>query len=367
MLCPHCGNETPENQRFCQNCGKPLTTEKSSNKKYVLIISFLAFLLIIIVSAILYVSLKDSVRYIDKSINSTTKPTEKNIDYKSETLKEMTYCYNSEWKIENYNSGDVYNHNNGSKFVVEYNTFDRRATYDDVKEDVDGIEELNADDELILIETESNIDFNFDNIETYYFSGNYTDDSENDWYYDYYAFIQDDTIFTMIFNGIIYNYKDEFDESKDYILKHISFSEPMTEEPTTEEPTTEKPTEPPTEKPTDITEPMTLLYDDSEISVYFSDIEPSYYDNEVDVHLFIDNKMNKQIRISSDVVILDGISYNDTVCEDLISANTRGIVEISVDKCSNISPSTFGADLKYYPTENFEDRVYLNIISKSIK
>lgn len=140
-----------------------------------------------------------------------------------------------------------------------------------------------------------------------------------------------------------------------------------TEEPTTEEPTTEKPTEPPTEKPTDITEPMTLLYEDSEISVYFSDIEPSYYDNEVDVHLFIDNKMNKQIKISADVVILDGISYNNVVCGDLISANTRGIVDISVDKCSNISPSTFGADLKYYPTNNFEDRVYLNIISKSVK
>lgn len=362
MLCPHCGNETPENQRFCQNCGKHLTTEKSFNKKYVLIISSLVFVLIIIVAAILYVSLKNSITIIDKSINSITKPTEKNIDYKSETLKEMTYCYNSEWKIENYNSGDVYNHNNGSKFVVEYNTFDRRATYDDVKEDVDRIEELNADDELILIETESNIDFNFDNIETYYFSGNYTDDSENDWYYDYYAFIQDDTIFTMIFNGIIYNYKDEFDESKDYILKHISFSEPMTEEPTTE-----KPTEPPTEKPTDITEPMTLLYEDSEISVYFSDIEPSYYGDEVDVHLFVENKMDKQIEVQADTVILDGISYNKIVCSDPISANSRGMVEVTVDDCNNTSPSTVGADLRYFNIESLRDTVRLNIVSQSVK
>lgn len=368
MLCPHCGKETPENQKYCQNCGKPLTTEKSSNKKFILIVCFLAFLLIIIISAILYISLKDSVRYIDKSINSTTKPTEKNIDYKSENLKEMTYCYNSEWKIENYNSGDVYNHNNGSKFVIEYNTFDRRATYDDVKEDVDGIEELNADDELILIETESNIDFNFDNIETYYFSGNYTDDSENDWYYDYYAFIQDDTIFTMIFNGIIYNYKDEFDESKDYILKHISFSEPMTEEPTTEEPTTEKPTEPPTEKPTDITEPMTLLYDDSEISVYYSDVESSrYYDDRVELHLFVENKMDKQIEVQADTVILDGISYNKIVCSDPISANSRGMVEVTVDDCNNTSPSTVGADLRYFNIESLRDTVRLNIVSQSIK
>lgn len=367
MKCKNCGKETPENQRFCQNCGKPLTTKKSFNKKYVLIISFLAFLLIIIVSAILYVSLKDSVKYLDKSINSTTKPTEsKTIDYKSEMLKEMTYYYNSEWEIDDFDNGTIYDGDDG-RFVVEYTTFDRKSTYDDVEEDVEEIEEINSDDELTLIESKSNIDFNFENIETYYFSGTYTNDSGNDWYYDYYAFLQEDTMFTMIFMGAIENSKTEFDESMEYILKHIEFSEPVTKEPTTEEPTTEKPTEPPTEKPTDITEPMTLLYEDSEISVYFSDIEPSYYDDEVDVHLFIDNKMNNQITISADVVILDEISYNDVACGDLISANTRGFVEISVDKCSNISPSTFGADLKYYPTENFEERVYLNIISKSIK
>lgn len=368
MLCPHCGKETPENQRFCQNCGKPLTTEKSSNKKFILIVCFLAFLLIIIISAILYISLKDSVKYIDKSISSTTKPTaSKTIDYKSETLKEMTYYYNSDWEIENYDSGDVYKYNNGSKFVVEYNTFERKATYDDVKEDVDGIEELNADDELTLIESESNIDFNFNNIETYYFSGNYTDDSENDWYYDYYAFIQGDTIFTMIFNGIIYNYKDDFDESKEYILKHIEFSEPVTEEPTTEEPTTEKPTEPPTEKPTDITEPMTLLYEDSEISVYYSDIDPRYFGDDIDLHLFIDNKMNKQITIQADTVILDGISYNKLICSDPISANSRGMIEVTVEDCNNVSPSTVGADLRYFNSDDHKDRVNLKIVSQSVK
>lgn len=148
----------------------------------------------------------------------------------------------------------------------------------------------------------------------------------------------------------------------------IVTEEPTTIEPTTEEPTTEKPTEPPTEKPTDITEPMTLLYDDSEISVYYSDVESSrYYDDRVELHLFVENKMDKQIEVQADTVILDGISYNKIVCSDPISANSRGMVEVTVDDCNNTSPSTVGADLRYFNIESLRDTVRLNIVSQSVK
>lgn len=365
MLCPHCGKETPDNQRYCQYCGSKIKTKEHIAGIIIIVLSIILFM-IIAAYFLLNIIINNNNSVVRVPI--TTTPTESHsIDYKSKILKEMTYYYNSDWEIDDYDNGTIYDGDDG-RFVVEYTTFDRKSTYNDVEEDVEGIKEINSDDELTLIESESNIDFNFGNIETYYFSGTYTNDSGNDWYYDYYAFLQEDTMFTMIFMGAIENRKTEFDESKEYILKHIEFSEPVTEEPTTEEPTTEEPTEPPTEKPTDITEPMTLLYEDSEISVYFSDIEPNdYRDDRIYVHLFIDNKMNSQIEFSADTVILDGISYNDTSCGDIISAKTRGIIEITVDRCNNISPSTVGTDLKYYNPNNYKDRVELNIVSQSVK
>lgn len=368
MLCPYCGRWTPDNQRFCQNCRAELNknaikTKKKSTKKLIIIISSLSFALLIVVCTILYVFAKTSLALMSSIEPPTTvTPTETfSIDYKSESLKEMTYCYNSKWEITKYDSGNVYNCDEG-KLVLGCYTFNRKVNYTDVKDDVEIIEENNTG--LTLSES-PNINFDYDNIETYYFSATYTNDDGVDWYYDYYAFLQGDTIFTMIFNGKIANSKTEFDESKDYILQHIKFSEPATEEPTTVEPTTVEPT---TEKPTDVTEPMTLLFENDEISVYFSDVEfHSYKNKAVDVHLFIDNKTDKQLKFSTETVILDGISYNDTACGDVISANTRGMIEIWTQRCTNISPSTVGTDLIYYPAGNIDDRVEVRIISQSVK
>lgn len=138
-------------------------------------------------------------------------------------------------------------------------------------------------------------------------------------------------------------------------------------ENTTEKPT-EKPTELPTEKPTDITEPMTLLFSDSEISVYYSDTEFSkYFDDRVDIHLFIENNMNKSIEVQADTIVLDGISYNDLICSDPISANSRGMIEITVLDCNVKSPKTVGADLRYFNSDFSGDTVNLNIVSQSVK
>lgn len=132
------------------------------------------------------------------------------------------------------------------------------------------------------------------------------------------------------------------------------------------QPTTEEPTEPPTEKPTSVTDTMTKLYEDSEIAVYYKSIEKSY-GRYTDVNLMFENKMNKSIKIQADTVILDGITYNNVICSDPISANSKGMIEISVKDCDNTSPSTFGADLKYFDKDTYDNVIHLNIVSHSLK
>lgn len=159
--------------------------------------------------------------------------------------------------------------------------------------------------------------------------------------------------------------------NKIYTAENLKkLQEPTTEEQaTTEQPTTQKATEPTTQKPTDITDPMTLLYEDSEIAIYCSDIESGGYFSldKVNVHLFVENKMDKSITIQADTVILDGISYNNVICSDPISSNTKGMIEITVMDCDNTSPSTVGADLRYFDTDTYDNEVELKIKSHSIK
>lgn len=143
-----------------------------------------------------------------------------------------------------------------------------------------------------------------------------------------------------------------------------------TEKPTdnpTEKPT-ERPTEKTTEKPTDVVETMTKLFTNYELTIYYSDCEPyRYSDDRTEVHLFVENKTNKSITVQAETVILDGISYNKLVCSDPISANSRGMIEISVEDCTNVNPSTVGADLRYFETNQIGDTTHINISSQDVK
>lgn len=134
------------------------------------------------------------------------------------------------------------------------------------------------------------------------------------------------------------------------------------------EKTTEKTTEKPTEKPTDVIDTMTKIFTNDDIVIYYSDCELyNYSKDEVDFHLFVENKTGKSITVQADTVILDGISYNKLVCSDPISANSKGMIEISVRDCTNVSPSTVGADLRYFYTNEHDDTFKINIASQNVK
>lgn len=92
-----------------------------------------------------------------------------------------------------------------------------------------------------------------------------------------------------------------------------------------------------------------------------------YSDDEADVHFYVKNKMDKSITIQADTVILDGRSYNQVVCSDPISAHSEGMIEVSIDNCKNFNPSTVGADLRYFDSDNFGSTVKMNLISKKVK
>lgn len=377
-MCYKCGKLINEDTVFCPYChtmvfNKNCPLDNSVKKKVPLykvpgfwvLVSLLSLL---IIGFLLYIGIKMYPSFFN-SLSAPTSAVEEEIVYKSNSFEEMTYLYNSAWSQDVYADYAVYDEKNGGRFTVCAYVFDRLVTYEDVEDVVNNAEENNKSS-FLKLEEKTGIKVNSDDVKSYFFYDDYIGDDENEWYYEYYVFTQKDTLFTIMFNNSISGYDTEFDECKEHILKNIKFEKSDYVEPTTEEPTTEEPTtEPPTEKPTDITETMTLLYDDSNISVYYSDTElSSYYsDDEVDVHLFVKNKMNKSIEIQADTVVLDGISYNKVFCSDPISANSRGMIELTVEDCSNTSPSKVGADLRYFNADYSGDTVHISIISQSVK
>lgn len=157
-----------------------------------------------------------------------------------------------------------------------------------------------------------------------------------------------------------------FDEYEEKIMNSITTNSSGYEDET--EASTKKPTEPPTEKPTEFEDTLTELYSDSDIAVYYSDTEKyPYSDDEANVHFYIKNKMDKKIEVQADTIILDGRSYNKVVCSDPISAHSEGMIEVTVEDCKNFNPSTVGADLRYFDSDNFGSTVKMNLISKKVK
>lgn len=175
--------------------------------------------------------------------------------------------------------------------------------------------------------------------------------------------------------GIYTGYSDVFlipamKMNKVEVGEHTYKTDDFIEQETTEPQTTEKATEPPTEKPTEITDGLTKLYSDDRIDVYFKDAELyKYSTDEVNVHFLIKNKTDVQQHWQADTVILDGVSYNDVVMSDPVSANSYGVIEISVDDCSNSNPSTVGADLRCYFGQDVinNEMLNVNIISQNVK
>lgn len=370
MKCKNCGKDVANNTIFCPFCHENTFNLDNSNNKsntppiYKNPKIWLIFAMVLILGVIFIVAAVSAPPYKSESVA-----------YKTYTLGTMSYDVPKAWDSKTNDNG-TYHYD--SKRNMLYVRCDYESDYvDDDYFDgfINGL--INSDDTSEAKEISKDYIY-IDGQRALHYIYTCTM-SEKNMYMNVYVFQKSDNLYGFMFGSYGNKQSDEFNAAETDIIDSIRFdgnsvyidptsAEPTTEESTTEEPTTEKPTEPPTEKPTDITEPMTLLYEDSEISVYFSDIESSrYYDNRVEVHLFIENKMDKQIEIQADTVILDGISYNKIVCSDPIAANARGMVELTVDDCNNTSPSTVGADLRYFNIESLRDTVRLNIVSQSVK
>ena len=131
---------------------------------------------------------------------------------------------------------------------------------------------------------------------------------------------------------------------------------------------TEKPTEKETEAPTEFIYSLTELYSDNAVAVYFSDVEKyRYSEDRAEVHFYVQNKTDESITFQANTVILDGRSYNKIICSDPVSANSAGMIELSVEDCENYNPSTVGVDLIYFDSATYENTVKLSVASQSVK
>lgn len=366
MKCKNCGKDVADNTVFCPFCHentfnldnsidkKSNTPPIYKNPKIWIIFAIVLFLVIFFIAVAVIVPPYKS----------------ESFTYKTYTLGTMSYDVPKAWDNKTNDNG-TYHYDSERNMLYVRCDYEFNYVDDDYFDGfINGL--INSDGTSNSKEISKDYIY-IDGQRTLHYIYTCTMSGKN-MYMNVYAFQKSDNLYGFMFGSSGNKQSVEFDATETDIINSIRFNgtsvyrEPTTEESTTEEPTTEKPTEPPTEKPTDITEPMTLLYDDSEISVYYSDVESSrYYDDRIEVHLFVKNKMDKQIEVQADTVILDGISYNKIVCSDPISANSRGMVELTVDDCNNTSPSTVGADLRYFNIESLRDTVRLNIVSQSIK
>jgi hypothetical protein len=195
--------------------------------------------------------------------------------------------------------------------------------------------------------------------------------SGDKYYGTMYVWVTKNYLCCMLFTTEGDEQSEEFDFYEDIIVNSIitySSKDVRSPEEDSAEKATEPETEPPTEKPTEFKDTLTELYSDSDIAVYYSDTEQApYSDEEVDVHFYIKNKMDKSITVQADTVILDGRSYNKLVCSAPISAHSEGMIEVSVKDCKNFNPSTVGADLIYFDTDTYDNDVKMNLVSKKVK
>lgn len=129
----------------------------------------------------------------------------------------------------------------------------------------------------------------------------------------------------------------------------ITTAIPTTEKPT-EAPTTEKPTEPITEESTtQISEAIHELYNDDRITLSFYQMHEYKYDpDETRIEFYVENKTDKQLTIQSDIVSVNGISYDGNMSEKVLP-NTKRVIEMNVyQKIPVESPSSFGITINYF-------------------
>lgn len=105
-----------------------------------------------------------------------------------------------------------------------------------------------------------------------------------------------------------------------------------------------------TENPTtQITDSLKELYNDDRITLSFYQMHEYKYDpDETRIEFYVENKTDKQLTIQSDIVSVNGISYDGNMSEKVLP-NTKRVIEMNVyQKIPVESPSSFGITINYF-------------------
>lgn len=401
--CEKCGKIIPNNSVFCPEChayqsnnfksdnkindisksiteNKSVTVpEKSSNKKPIYRTShfYVALLITLILCVTAVIAISQVSQPESLQAETTVEPTiedsyysdfeEETTEYLSKTseysMGKVNYEIPSKWSTAGSDATHHYHYNifnelffvGCSKLDSDYVTLDNTLIDALIESDKNSYDDYKQLSKKIT---------SIDGYRTLHSIFTYKKDKNNE-YCNSYVFIVDNYLYMVAFNSSGTKQSSNFDLYEDEIIDSITIDN---YEYDYEEEKTKKSTEPPTEKPTEFEDTLTELYSDSEIAVYYSDTEKyPYSDDEANVHFYIKNKMDKKIEIQADTVILDGRSYNKVICSDPISAHSEGMIEITVENCKNFSPSTVGADLRYFDSDTYGNDVKMNLISKKVK
>lgn len=271
IKCSHCGQDTPQNQKYCKNCGAELNSNTPpiyKNPKIWIIFA------IVFILAIFFIVL---------AISPST-DNHKSFTYKNYTLGNMSYKAPDTWEYSDYDDGNYHYDSKNNLLTVYATDFDEEINEENSESFISGLVYADGMSEV----TEISKDF------TYICSKKalhyiYTCEISNkDMYMNVYAFSKDGYLYGFSFGSYGHKQSDEFNATETDIIDSIRFdgvskyitptsAEPTTEEPTTEEPTTEKPTEPPVNSysegqykvGTDIPSGQYILYNISTSKAYY--------------------------------------------------------------------------------------------------
>lgn len=382
--CESCGNIIPNNSVFCPIChtyqknkfNPTGDVEKKADKKpiYRTPHFYIALLIALILGATVVTAISQCSNQPDFQEPVTTSPTQAPTDtldtdmFRLYNITPFSIAIPRSWSHTANDDNDCFlDSDNNILFIATSQLDDSQSQINSNVVDVfiDGFKDsLDEFDEIDRTTT------HIDDFFAYRVEAN-VKKSENKYHYTMYVWATDHYLCEMIFSSYGNEQSEEFDLFETDIVNSItvdSSKDVRSPKKDSTKKATEPETEPPTEKPTEFKDTLTELYSDSDIAVYYSDTEQApYSDEEVDVHFYIKNKMDKSITVQADTVILDGRSYNKLVCSAPISAHSEGMIEVSVKDCKNFNPSTVGADLIYFDTDTYDNDVKMNLVSKKVK
>lgn len=74
----------------------------------------------------------------------------------------------------------------------------------------------------------------------------------------------------------------------------------------------------------------TLLYEDQVVSIHYVSLEKDAYSDDVVLKLRVENKVNYDLLIQNDTVVINGYCFNETIMSDPVAARTTAYVETTI-------------------------------------